>query len=316
MPLLPTKIHMNLLIIWHAVPFVLISCGRCHKFGGLQQQECSLPQLWRCWEGRAPSSGSERDFAPWLFWCLGVEGNAGPSLAWSHFTPISAPSSMASSVSSLLSMGPLYRTLRLDIGLIQTVQKDLFIYRCLMILIKFPFPNKQRQWVLGGGCGYIFRGPTTPLIVWLAGFTLISSPATPYILTYLSPLSNTSVVHTALRLRTARNVVFFLVQLVTSYSSSAPNFQLLPPRALFQGKLVLFLRTCRALNAQTYQSPCHDASWCFYKSFVWLCFLHRRLQKFILCFFQHPRCSVMFLITFFISQINWNCLNKYKRKKI
>lgn len=169
--------------------------------------------------------------------------------------------------------------MRLDIGLIQTVQNDLFVYRCLMILIKFPLPNKQHQQVLGGGCGYIFRGPTTLLIVWLTGFALMSSPATPCILTYLSPLSNTSVVHTALCLPTARNVVFFLVQLVTSYSLSAPDFQLLPPHALFQGKLVLFLQTCRALNAYPYRSPCHDASWCFYKSFICLCFLHHKCKN-------------------------------------
>ena len=59
-------------------------------------------------------------------------------------------------------------------------------------------------------------------------------------------------------------------------------------------------------------------SWCF---LVFLQKLHLfvlpppQMQKFILCFFQHPRCSVMFLITFFISQVNSNYLNKYKRKK-
>ena len=52
------------------------------------------------------------------------------------------------------------------------------------------------------------------------------------------------------------------------------------------------------------------------KAFIWLCFLHHRLQTFILYLFQYPRCSVMVLTTFFLrSQVNWNYLNKHKRKK-
>ena len=163
-------------------------------------------------------------------------------MACGRFTLVSAPIITWPLLCPLFcSWGPSTGHLRLDIGLIQTIQNDLFIYRCLMTLIKFPFPNKQHQQVLGVGWGYIFGGPTPPLTVRLTGFTLMSPPATPCILTYLSPLSSTSAVHTALHLPTARKVVFFLVQLVTSYSSSAPDFQLLPPCALVQGKLVLFL---------------------------------------------------------------------------
>ena len=124
----------------------------------------------------------------------------------------------------------------------------------------------------------------------------------PCLVAYPLPLSNTQRCSHSVASSPCEKRGFFLVQLLTSYSLSAPNCPSLPPRAFF-------------LNAQAHWSPCHDASY-FLQRLSSDCFLHHRLQTFILYLFQYPRCSVMVLITFFLrSQVNWNYLNKHKRKK-
>lgn len=236
---LPTKTHTQLLIIWPVRPFVLVCCDCCNK----------LPHTWwlkmtgryslkvlearrlkqRCWDGCAPSRGSERDSVPWLFWWLVREGAAGHSVARGHFPPISA---------SILKGLLLWVSYKDTCDWIQvhsdnlkwSFHLEIFNYIDKGTLSKQGHTN--RLWGLGcrnldggvGGRGLAMDIPTSP--PWCPAFCPVWS-ARPHQMRQLFTQGGTSV----RSLPSESNAVLLLVQHVLSHSLSAKAFRLWPRRA-------------------------------------------------------------------------------------
>lgn len=187
-----------------------------------------------------------------------------------------------------LFMGPSTGHLRLDIGLIQTIQNDLFIYRSLMTLIQFPFPNKQHQQVLGVGWGYIFGTHSPPYWCGSLEFSCVP-PQRPVYWPACHP-------YQAHRLFTQRCIFLqerwfsFLCNLWPPNKCVCPQFPVVASMRPLPREAGALPLTCRPLSAQTYWSPCQEASCCFPQKASSDCvsFTTRLQKKFICVCFNIP----------------------------